>query len=98
VRICHDHDDEAVHQLLTNLASRAPDTPLAVIEPMADRRRPSGLDVYFPWYFRAMGQGRYRTRAQLAALLKDAGYTSVRPLHSRNPTLVRGLFSTVTRH
>jgi demethylspheroidene O-methyltransferase len=98
VRICHDHDDDAVLRLLTNLASGAPDVPLAVIEPMADRRKPSGLDVYFPWYFSAMGQGRYRTRDELTALLKQAGYTRVRPLHSRNPTLVRGLVSTVTPH
>jgi demethylspheroidene O-methyltransferase len=96
VRICHDHDDEAVARLLTNLARQAPKTPLAVIEPMADQRNPSGLDVYFPWYFRAMGQGRYRTRAELQAFLAAAGYRRVRPLHSRNPTLVRGLLVHVT--
>lgn len=96
VRICHDHDDDAVARLLANLASAAPRAPLLVIEPMADPANPSGLDVYFPWYFRAMGQGRYRTPAELAALLQGAGYASVRPLRSRNPTLVRILIARVS--
>lgn len=95
VRICHDHDDDAVAALLANLARQAPVTPLVIVEPMADRRHPSGLDVYFPWYFRAMGQGRYRTRDELEALLAAAGYRSVRPLHSRNRTLVRALVARV---
>ena len=97
VRICHDHDDDAVIALLTNLARHAPKTPLAIIEPMADQRAPSGLDVYFPWYFSAMGQGRYRTRAELEALLAIAGYRHVRRLHSRNPILVRGLTARVSQ-
>jgi demethylspheroidene O-methyltransferase len=96
VRICHDHDDAAVETLFSNLARQAPTTPLAVIEPMADRRHPSGLDVYFPWYFRAMGQGRYRTREEIEILLGRAGYGRIRPLHSRNPMLVRGLVASVT--
>jgi len=97
VRICHDHDDDAVIGLFTHLARHAPRTPLAIIEPMADRRAPSGLDVYFPWYFSAMGQGRYRTRRELEALLATAGYRRVRRLHSRNPTLVRGLVACVSQ-
>jgi len=96
VRICHDHDDEAVARLLGNLARGAPNAPLLVIEPMADRRNPSGLDAYFPWYFSAMGQGRYRSADELSALLRDAGYRSVRPLRSRNPTLVRVLTARVS--
>lgn len=94
VRVLHDHDDDAVARLLAHVARERPDTPLAVIEPMADRRRPTGLDAYFPWYFRAMGQGRYRTREELTQLLRSAGYRTVRRLPSRNPTLSKALIAT----
>lgn len=95
VRILHDHDDAPVAALLKKLATESPNARLLVIEPMADLRRPSGFDAYFPWYFKAMQQGRYRTFDELSALLKRAGYTRIRRLKSRNPTLVRALCATV---
>jgi demethylspheroidene O-methyltransferase len=93
VRVLHDHDDDGVARVLDNVARHCPGVKLAVIEPMANPRRPSGLDAYFPWYFRAMGQGRYRTREELSALLSAAGYRKIRPLPSRNPTLAKGLLA-----
>jgi demethylspheroidene O-methyltransferase len=93
VRVLHDHDDDAVARLLLHVARERPGIPVAVIEPMADRGRPTGLDAYFPWYFRAMGQGRYRTPAEIRALLAAAGYHNVRSLSSRNPTLAKGLLA-----
>ena len=91
VRILHDHDDDAVAKILGRIAGTMSNAQLAVIEPMADRKNPSGLDAYFPWYFKAMGQGRYRTREALTTHLSHAGLAVVRPIRSRNPTLVQGL-------
>ncbi|MEM6761658.1 MAG: methyltransferase, partial [Pseudomonadota bacterium] len=95
VRILHDHDDGPVAQLLQNIAKESPGARLAVIEPMADHRRPTGVDAYFPWYFMAMGQGRLRTKEALTALLREAGYRRIAPLKSRNPAMVRGLLAEV---
>lgn len=91
VRILHDHDDAAVATLLANVAQSLGDRPLLIIEPFADPSRPTGFDVYFPWYFNAMGQGRLRTEGELRALLADAGFAKVKRLHSRNKVLARGL-------
>ncbi len=95
VRVLHDHDDEAVATLLANVARSIGSRELLVIEPFADPSQPSGLDVYFPWYFRAMGQGRLRTANEVRQLLTDAGFQTVRPLHSRNKVLVQGLSARV---
>ncbi|MEM8853212.1 MAG: methyltransferase [Pseudomonadota bacterium] len=95
VRILHDHDDEAVAALLKNVARQIGPARLVVVEPMANHRRPTGLDAYFPWYFNAMGQGRFRSPQALTAFLKEAGFHSVTPLHSRNPTLTKVLLASV---
>ncbi|MEM0908380.1 MAG: methyltransferase [Pseudomonadota bacterium] len=91
VRILHDHDDGPALALLTRLASQMRNARLIVAEPMATPNNPNGFDAYFPWYFMAMGQGAYRTEDALRALLRAAGYTKIKRLHSRNPTLARGL-------
>lgn len=95
VRILHDHEDDAVAQLLARLARGSPSARLVVVEPMADRRRPTGIDAYFPWYFMAMGQGRLRTFEEIRAALHAAGYGRVKRLKSRNPTLVSCAVATV---
>ncbi|XWN29071.1 MAG: methyltransferase [Devosia sp.] len=95
VRILHDHDDAAVATLLKNVSRQIGRARLIVVEPMADLRRPTGFDAYFPWYFNAMGQGRFRSPQVLTGLLKAAGFHSVRPLHSRNPTLTKVLLAAV---
>jgi len=95
VRVLHDHEDEAVAALLARLAADNPRARLVVVEPMAQRRGPTGVDAYFPWYFRAMGQGRLRTFDELRSHLRSAGYADVRAVSSRNPTLVRALTASV---
>lgn len=95
VRILHDHDDGPVGTLLSRIAQHAPRAKLVIIEPMADPHHPTGVDAYFPWYFKAMGQGRLRSRTELTALLKGAGYSAVKAIRSRNPVLVKGLVATV---
>ncbi|MEM7694447.1 MAG: methyltransferase [Pseudomonadota bacterium] len=95
VRVLHDHDDGSAAALLSRLAKESPGAALLLIEPMAHRSRPSGLDAYFPWYFLAMGQGRLRTPAEIRVMLEAAGYGSIKALHSRNPTLAQGLIARV---
>jgi len=75
VRVIHDHDDPAALDIL-RAARRAlpPGGTLLLAEPMAGTSgaEPIG-DAYFGFYLMAMGHGRARTRAELFALLRDAG-------------------------
>lgn len=85
VRILHDHDDERVRGLLANARSALePGGTLIVAEPLSGTAgaEPVG-DAYFAFYLLAMGSGRARTRAELTALLEEAGFGSVRlrPTH-----------------
>ena len=95
VRVLHDHDDDAVATLLANVAQSIGPRELVIIEPFADPAHPSGFDAYFPWYFRAMGQGRLRTAGEIRQLLTHAGFQTIRPLHSRNPVLAQALSARV---
>jgi demethylspheroidene O-methyltransferase len=42
-------------------------------------------DAYFGFYLLAMGQGRPRSAAELAAMLQQAGFARVRPLRTDLP-------------
>ena len=76
VRILHDHDDAGALALLRAVRRALPaDGALVVAEPM--RGEPSAErigDVYFPFYFLAMGRGRSRSRARLVDLCRAAGF------------------------
>lgn len=76
VRILHDHDDPEALALLRAVRRALPDDgELVIAEPM--RGEPSAErigDVYFPLYFLAMGRGRSRSRAELEALCRAAGF------------------------
>lgn len=91
IRVVHDHDDaraatllRAVHQALV------PGGTLLLAEPMAGTRgaEPMG-DAYFGFYLLAMGRGRPRTEAELTAMLRTAGFVSVRALPTRMPLQTR---------
>ena len=93
VRVLHDHDDEQVLALLR--AARAalpPNGRLLIAEPMAATpgAEPAGA-AYFGMYLWAMGSGRPRTAAELAAMARRAGFTRCRELATRQPLLVRVL-------
>lgn len=76
IRVLHDHDDGPALQLLRNIhAALAPGSRLLIAEPMAQvaGAEPVG-DAYFGWYLWAMGSGRPRSTATIAAMLKAAGF------------------------
>jgi demethylspheroidene O-methyltransferase len=80
VRVVHDHDDAAVLALLKNIRrSCGHETVLMITEPFAGNRSTARVtDAYFNLYFAAMGQGRTRTPAEIAALAAEAGFTGLR--------------------
>ncbi len=91
VRVVHDHDDAAVLTLLRAVRRAiAPDGTLVIAEPMAGTRgaEPIGA-AYFGFYLWAMGSGRARTPAELAELLRRAGFARPRLRATRRPLLVR---------
>lgn len=83
VRVVHDHDDDRVLTLL-RAARRAlpPDGTLLLAEMMAGTPGAQAMgDAYFGLYLWAMGSGRPRRVAELAAMLQATGFTA--------PTLLR---------
>lgn len=86
VRVLHDHDDDVVAPLLRKAHDAlAPGGTLLVAEPLADTPGARRMgDVYFGMYLWAMGSGRPRTGAELARMLREAGFESPR----RRPTRV----------
>ena len=91
VRIVHDHDDAGALRLLGAVrAALPPDGTLLLAEPMAGTAgaEPVG-DAYFGFYLLAMGSGRPRTAAELADLLRAAGFRDIRAVATRMPLLVR---------
>ena len=90
VRVIHDHDDPAASAILRAVrAALPPDGTLLLAEPMSGTpgAEPIG-DAYFGFYLLAMGRGRARTPAELAALLEAAGFDRIRRLRTRTPLLV----------
>lgn len=87
IRVCLDHDDDAVSTLLAK-ARRAlkPGGVLLVAEPMADSAKVG--DAYFGLYLWAMGSGRARTSDELRQMLAAAGFHDTRRLKTDLPDLV----------
>ncbi len=91
VRVVHDQDDAEALQLLRRVREALPDGGvLLVAEPMAGTAgaEPIG-DAYFAFYLWAMGSGRARRPAELAALLERAGFDDPRLLHTSMPLQVQ---------
>jgi demethylspheroidene O-methyltransferase len=87
VRVVHDHDDDVVLDLFERVRrAMAPHGTLLIAEPMAGTGAsvPVG-EAYFAFYLLAMGSGRSRTFEELAALLRQAGFTDVRWVGARRP-------------
>jgi demethylspheroidene O-methyltransferase len=92
VRVLHDHDDARAQALLTAVrAALPPGGVLVIAEPMAGApgAAPVG-DAYFGFYLLATGSGRARRPAELAAMLKTAGFSRARQLATSQP-LVTGV-------
>lgn len=91
VRVLHDHDDAAVRQLLAKAYAALPTGGRVLIaEPLAGTAgaEASG-DAYFGFYLLALGQGRPRTWAELATLLRGAGFVRPQLKRTRLPLQVR---------
>jgi demethylspheroidene O-methyltransferase len=85
VRVLHDQDDERARTLLAAVRAALPDDGVLIIaEPMREAAQARRFgDAYFAFYLRAMGRGRPRSPAEIAALLEAAGFPEVRqrPTH-----------------
>ncbi|MEM7765843.1 MAG: methyltransferase, partial [Pseudomonadota bacterium] len=89
VRILHDHDDETVLGLLSNLRRNiGENATLVIAEPMAETR---GAEVvghaYFGFYLWAMGSGRARNQSEIDAMLVEAGFAPSRRLKTPVPLI-----------
>jgi demethylspheroidene O-methyltransferase len=93
VRVIHDHSDEGAAKILRAVhTALPPGGTLVLAEQMADTpgAQPMG-DAYFGFYLLAMGRGRPRSAVQLTAMLRAAGFRSVRQVRTRLPLQVQVL-------
>jgi demethylspheroidene O-methyltransferase len=90
IRILHDHDDAGVATLLRSVRRALPrDGAVLIAEPMSRAPRPDPVsDAYFGLYLLAMGRGRARTPAEIEGFLSAAGFTRLRRLPTRTPSLL----------
>ncbi|MEM8980518.1 MAG: methyltransferase [Pseudomonadota bacterium] len=79
VRVLYDHSDETVADLLAKAYAALPEGGrILVSEPMLGDSKPHRPgDVYFAFYCMAMRTGRARQPAQIAEMLKNAGFGEV---------------------
>jgi demethylspheroidene O-methyltransferase len=99
IRVLHDHDDaQALAILRTARAALPPDGTLLVAEPMADAKGAAAMgDAYFGFYLLAMGRGQPRRQAELAALLRQAGFTGIKTLPTSRPLLTGIMLANTSR-
>lgn len=92
VRVIHDHDDQAAMTILRAARAALPQGGrLVLAEPMAGTEGAGAVAAYFSLYLHAMGSGRPRTRAELEAMLREAGFAAPRARATATPLLVRVL-------
>lgn len=89
IRVLHDHDDDEVEQLLRKVYEALPlNGTLMVAEPMAGTSGAQAMgDAYFGLYLWAMGTGEPRTQNRLARMIRNAGFSRVKPRKTKNPLL-----------
>jgi demethylspheroidene O-methyltransferase len=90
VRVMYDHGDARALTILRAIhAALPPGGTLLVAEPMAGAPgAPRMGDAYFGFYLLAMGSGRSRTAADLAALIQAAGFENVQERPTALPVQV----------
>ncbi|NMJ43393.1 methyltransferase domain-containing protein [Roseomonas sp. JC162] len=88
VRVLHDHDDAVVRALLGKVRAALPSGGrILIAEPMAGTPGAERVGAYFALYLLAMGQGRLRSAAELAEMLRAAGFAQPRLLRVRMPLI-----------
>ncbi len=87
VRVCYDHNDDTVEQLLASVHGALPKGGRIVIsEPMSGGAQPTRPgDAYFGFYTRAMTTGRPRSLSEHGAALERSGFKSVTHLKTARP-------------
>lgn len=87
VRVLYDHADDTVDALLAKVfATLPPGGRVIVSEPMSGGARPARPgDSYFAFYTMAMGTGRARSAAEIAARLSAAGFSGAREHRTSRP-------------
>jgi demethylspheroidene O-methyltransferase len=87
VRVLHDHDDPLVEKILrAAFEALPPRGRLLVAEPLAGTSGAERMgDAYFGVYLWAMGSGRPRSGQELAGMLENAGFSSIKRLPTRIP-------------
>ena len=96
IRVIHDHDDEGAATILRAVhRALPPGGTLLLGEPMAGTpgAEPVG-DAYFAFYLLALGSGQARSPAQLATMLRAAGFKHVSPRPTTVPLLASLLVAT----
>jgi demethylspheroidene O-methyltransferase len=92
VRVIHDHDDDAAMVILRAARRALPEGgTLLLAEPMAGTAGAETVGAYFAFYLLAMGSGRPRRAEELSEMMRQAGFSRVRPVTTRRPMLVRVL-------
>ncbi len=89
VRVLYDHADATVGALLAKvLAALPPGGRLIVSEPMAGGARPQPAgNAYFALYCMTMRTGRARSPAEIAGMLRAAGFADIAMPATRRPFL-----------
>jgi demethylspheroidene O-methyltransferase len=87
IRVLYDHDEATVRALLARVfVALPPGGRLVVSEPMTGGQSPERAgDAYFALYCLAMRTGQARSQAQIAGLLANAGFASIRCLVPSRP-------------
>jgi demethylspheroidene O-methyltransferase len=87
IRILHDHDDAPAAALLANIRrSLTPGARLLIAEPMARIPGAEAMgEAFFGLYLWAMGSGRARSPAEIAAMCRAAGFAAARPIATAQP-------------
>lgn len=80
VRVLYDHPDAVVTALLAKVRGALPPGGMILVsEPMSGGDHPDpATDVYFAIYTLAMRTGRTRSASEIAGLLREAGFDSIR--------------------
>ena len=89
VRVLYDHDDDTARAILRSAhAALTGGGRLVVSEPMSGGDRPRrATDGYFALYCMAMGTGRLRSAAEIAALVDETGFRDVRARRGARPAI-----------
>jgi demethylspheroidene O-methyltransferase len=80
IRVLYDHDDASITALVAKVHAALPKGGMILVsEPMSGGDRPDpATDVYFAVYTLAMRTGRTRSAAEIAEVLRRAGFTDLR--------------------